>query len=47
MRSYEAPSITEIASVADLTRGDFFQPGTDGLSWIPIIGGFFGDGSGS
>jgi hypothetical protein len=39
---YEAPSITEVGTVRDLTLGDLFQPGQDNLSWIPIIGGLFG-----
>lgn len=47
MKSYEAPEISTIGSVADLTRGDAFQPGSDGLSWLPVVGPIFGDGSGS
>jgi hypothetical protein len=40
--AYEAPTLTEVGSVKDLTAGHLFQPGHDNLSWIPVVGGFFG-----
>ena len=29
MEEYEAPTLTEVGSVADLTQGDLFHPGQD------------------
>lgn len=34
MNEYEAPSVTEIGSVADVTRGDWANPGSDNLSFL-------------
>jgi len=39
MKSYEAPTLTPVGTVADLTQGQVFQQGQDSLSWIPIFGG--------
>lgn len=40
---YETPQLIELGSVTELTQATFNGPGTDSLSWIPIIGGFLGD----
>ena len=32
--AYEAPSITELGSVADFTRADLFSSGSDGFLWF-------------
>lgn len=32
MADYEAPTITELGSVADFTRADLYAPGFDSLS---------------
>lgn len=42
MVKYEAPSLVEIGSIADLTLGNLFHPGQDNLSWIPVLGNLFG-----
>ena len=36
--AYEAPSITKVGTVADLTQGNIFQRGQDSISWIPFGG---------
>ncbi len=41
-QGYEAPTITEVGSIRELTQGDLFSPGHDSLSWIPVIGKIFG-----
>ena len=38
MHAYEAPSITKVGTVADLTQGNIFQRGQDSIQWIPIGG---------
>jgi hypothetical protein len=40
MAGYEAPSITELGSVADFTRAEWFASGHDGSLWFlePILG---------
>lgn len=40
--AYEAPTLTEVGSVRELTQGQFRSPGQDYLSWIPVIGQAFG-----
>ena len=52
MAEYEAPTITELGSVADFTQGDWNAPGSDNLSFLnPILehlgfeGGFGGPSS--
>lgn len=37
MESYEAPTITELGSVADFTRGDTFAWQFDGMTLAEII----------
>jgi hypothetical protein len=32
--TYETPAITELGSVADFTRADWFAPGSDGSHWL-------------
>lgn len=44
MTNYEAPRLTRIGTVADLTQGQLFREGQDFLSWIPIVGDLFGNG---
>jgi hypothetical protein len=39
---YEAPQVSEIGTIEELTQGDLFSPGQDALSNIPIIGDLFG-----
>lgn len=39
MNTYEAPTITEIGSVAEFTQADWFGDRADSLTWlIPILG---------
>lgn len=41
---YEAPAITLLGSVTDLTQANILGGGTDGLSFFGIpLGGSFGD----
>lgn len=42
MNDYVAPQLTRVGSITEMTMGNLFSPGQDSLSWIPIIGGFFG-----
>lgn len=44
MNTYEAPTLTRVGTVSDLTQGQIFQQGQDSLSWIPIVGDLFGEG---
>lgn len=39
MKTYEAPTLTKVGSVAELTQGQLFQHGQDSLNWIiPVFG---------
>jgi hypothetical protein len=36
---YEAPELTELGSLTDLTQANFFGQSSDNLTWIlPILG---------
>jgi hypothetical protein len=37
MESYQAPTITELGSVADFTRGDIFAWQFDGMTLAEVI----------
>jgi hypothetical protein len=45
MHTYEAPSITKLGTVADLTQGNQLQRGHDSVNWQ--YGPFTGNGGGS
>jgi len=40
--AYVPPEVTLVGSVADLTQAHLLSSGSDYLSGIPVIGGFFG-----
>lgn len=47
MKPYEAPSITKVGTVADLTQGNLLQRGHDSIQWVTYGGPFTGNGGGS
>lgn len=42
MRQYEAPTLTVVGTLAGLTQGQAFHPGSDNLAWVPVFGPLFG-----
>lgn len=42
MTEYQAPALSRVGTVTEVTQGTAYSEGQDNLSWVPIFGQFFG-----